>query len=421
MSRQPGAGFRGSIAGVALALWTGVGWAGAPSAEDFDAYLVQGYGALAEAAARSTGESARASYFRERKELAVRRLPIAPAAVDGRSLDPFTVREASFAREELVERLDLGARQKQPLLAAIAQVNFDCWVAPEPARSGHSSGDSECRNRFYGAFVGLGKNAPSAADTATFATAPVRPPAAQTSAPAAVQAAADGPAPASAAAPGTSAAAEVDPGAMQRAYEASLQGAQPPLPAATPGGAAPNIVDPGEVQRAYVASLRAALSSLPAGMPGLSASASVDGNEVQPVHRAPLLRTNSSTPARPASPPPAAAEPRQAQSAYASALPEPSAARPSCPGVILAGHCLPIPVVRPLADWVTGLLRMGGDDSGTGAAGSSPTATSTVPVAETPGISSIPAQTGSSGTAVGTAASSGGPTTGKASGMPADQ
>jgi hypothetical protein len=77
-----------------------------------------------------------------------------PAELDKQVLDSGALREANFARRQLLHRLDAGARLRQPLLAAIAQVNFDCWVAPVPKAGGSPKGD-ECRRRFYFAFAGL--------------------------------------------------------------------------------------------------------------------------------------------------------------------------------------------------------------------------------------------------------------------------
>ena len=141
------------VAVLAILSVTG-GSAAEPQRYDFSGYLAEGYRQMADVAERSEGHAAFAAYFEQRRALAVHRRSIRPEALDGRNLDAFTLREATFARRQLVARLDAGARQSQPLLAAIAQVNFDCWVAPLPKQVGVPDGD-ECRRRFYFAFAGL--------------------------------------------------------------------------------------------------------------------------------------------------------------------------------------------------------------------------------------------------------------------------
>ena len=121
------------VAVLAILSVTG-GSAAEPQRYDFSGYLAEGYRQMADVAERSEGHAAFAAYFQQRHTVATHRRLIRPEALDGRDLDAFTLREAGFARRELIARLDAGARQRQPLLAAIAQVNFDCWVAPLPNR-----------------------------------------------------------------------------------------------------------------------------------------------------------------------------------------------------------------------------------------------------------------------------------------------
>lgn len=123
-------------------------------AAGFDAYLAEGYRQLAAVAARSGPDAGLAAHFRKRSVLAARGDPVLPQDIGLGELDPWTLHEASFARKELVARLDAGARQHQPLLAAMAQVNFDCWVVPLPHRLGVPD-DDQCRRRFYFALAGL--------------------------------------------------------------------------------------------------------------------------------------------------------------------------------------------------------------------------------------------------------------------------
>ena len=107
------------------------------------------------AVARRRGDDPQiSSYYEQRQTLAATERGVEPERVDGRPLDAWTIREAGIARGQFVARLDAGARTRQPLLAAIAQVNFDCWVVPFKRKIGVPDRD-ECRRRFYFAFAGL--------------------------------------------------------------------------------------------------------------------------------------------------------------------------------------------------------------------------------------------------------------------------
>jgi hypothetical protein len=124
---------------------------------EFDVYLSEGYRQMAVVAARAAADHHIIAYYKKRDALVVRGTTVDPEQPDPRALDPSVLHEASYARNDLLARLDAGARQRQPLLAAIAQVNFDCWVVPLPRRPGVPDGD-ECRRRFYFAFAGLSAN-----------------------------------------------------------------------------------------------------------------------------------------------------------------------------------------------------------------------------------------------------------------------
>src|SRR5262249_28765805 len=117
------------------------------SPSSFDAYLAQGYRRV-EVLAAAEGEQGVSRQFRGRAALAARGTGVAPLTTAEAKVTGWTNREAGFARRQLVSRLDNGGRERQPLLAAIAQVNFDCWLAPLPKQIGSVDGD-ECRRRFY--------------------------------------------------------------------------------------------------------------------------------------------------------------------------------------------------------------------------------------------------------------------------------
>jgi hypothetical protein len=161
----------GSFA-VVFALAAGSAWAAIPPPQDFTGFLVEGYRQMAEAGQRS--HDPRQPFFQQRAVLAAHGEEIQPVDPDKRFLDSWTLREADFARRQLLLRLDAGARQKQPLLAAIAQVNFDCWVAPTPKKLGATDSD-ECRRRFYFAFAGLVPGGRDLRPEGTTVTAAARP------------------------------------------------------------------------------------------------------------------------------------------------------------------------------------------------------------------------------------------------------
>ena len=103
---------------------------------NFDTYLAEGYRQVAGAAVRVGAHASLLSYYKKRSADAANGRAIVPQVPNVDELDPWTLREANFARNELIESLRSGSSQRQPLLAAIAQVNFDCWVMPLPRQTG---------------------------------------------------------------------------------------------------------------------------------------------------------------------------------------------------------------------------------------------------------------------------------------------
>jgi hypothetical protein len=99
----------------------------ASSPPEYDAYLAEGYQQMAGVAALATNHERIVGYFETRNALAIRGGLVDLQKLEPPDLDSWTHHKATYARRELIERLDGGARQRQPLLAAIAQVNFDCW------------------------------------------------------------------------------------------------------------------------------------------------------------------------------------------------------------------------------------------------------------------------------------------------------
>jgi len=143
-----GAAVRWSAAFLATSLlFSSVAEAAAP---DFSAYLSEGYRQLAGQA----GKGALAQFYAKRSVAAAAGHSPEPVKPDTPTPDGIGVGELTAAREKLIESLDAGGRERQPLLAAIAQINFDCWAKPLPKRKG-APRSIDCYSRFLLAFEGL--------------------------------------------------------------------------------------------------------------------------------------------------------------------------------------------------------------------------------------------------------------------------
>jgi hypothetical protein len=117
---------------------------------DFTAYLAEGYHQLA----RQAGKGALAQFYAKRSAAAAAGQAPEPVKPDKATPDAVGVGELSAVRDKLIESLDAGGRERQPLLAAIAQINFDCWAKPLPKRKG-APRSIDCHSRFLLAFQGL--------------------------------------------------------------------------------------------------------------------------------------------------------------------------------------------------------------------------------------------------------------------------
>ena len=117
---------------------------------DFAAYLAEGYHQLA----KQAGKGALAQFYAKRSVAAAAGQALEPVKPDKPTPDAVGVGELSAVRDKLIESLDAGGRERQPLLAAIAQINFDCWAKPLPKRKG-APRSIDCHSRFLLAFQGL--------------------------------------------------------------------------------------------------------------------------------------------------------------------------------------------------------------------------------------------------------------------------
>jgi hypothetical protein len=172
MARSQAAQRRSLLAALGPVLLAGAASAAQPGTSDsFNAYVARGYREIATFAATKVDSPAAAAHFQQRAALVAAGGLVEPEAPDQSKLDPRVLSEARAARSQLVARLDHGARLNQPLLAAIAQVNFDCWVVPLPQRAGEPD-NSDCRRKFYVAYSRLRAATPVAAAAPSVASPP---------------------------------------------------------------------------------------------------------------------------------------------------------------------------------------------------------------------------------------------------------
>jgi len=120
------------------------------AASDFSGYLADGYRQLASKA----GNTSAAQLYKKRSAASAAGQAIEPLQPGSALPDGLTLGEVQEARDKLMEALSSGGRERQPLLAAIAQINYDCWIVPLPKRKG-APRSIDCHSRFLLAFGGL--------------------------------------------------------------------------------------------------------------------------------------------------------------------------------------------------------------------------------------------------------------------------
>ena len=109
--RQPVARYSGVIAATICAVFAFSSLhAKSPVAltPNFSVYLAEGYRQMAAVATRAAADDRVVDYFRKRDAMALRGKLVRPQWPDPDWLDPSILREARFARKELVARLDGG-------------------------------------------------------------------------------------------------------------------------------------------------------------------------------------------------------------------------------------------------------------------------------------------------------------------------
>ncbi len=123
-----------------------------PSGSEFSKNLYSGYIGLSESEF-SEADFTDSDNFAIRATAAAKNKPGQPEDIAARDLPPTKVGELSESRARLMAALAAGARDKAPVQAANAQVNFDCWMQEQ--EENHQPDDSaRCRSGFILAMAG---------------------------------------------------------------------------------------------------------------------------------------------------------------------------------------------------------------------------------------------------------------------------
>lgn len=129
-------------------------WAEAPN-HQFSQSLAQGYSELAKYAATKLHDQSGQSYFQNKSDRAQASFAVEPEWPTNWTLAPTLQQTMGHDRDGLVAalaRLDDGA---DPKTEAIAQVNFDCWVALSTVPKFERE-SARCRDAFHAAMQLLG-------------------------------------------------------------------------------------------------------------------------------------------------------------------------------------------------------------------------------------------------------------------------
>jgi len=143
-----------SVAALAACLGFIRAAAGDQSA-DFKQDLAQGYSELASFAEIRTHDAAGQSYFQNKSDRAQANFPVEPEWPTNWTLAPDLQKTMGRERDGLMAALGRVSAGADPKTGAIAQVNFDCWVAlaSVPAMQKESA---RCRSAFRAAMQQLG-------------------------------------------------------------------------------------------------------------------------------------------------------------------------------------------------------------------------------------------------------------------------
>ena len=137
----------GACGGVALEGVQGLD----PQGSEFNMQLYAGY---IELSSNELGEHdyRDSDHFAMKAAVAARGDDVRPTALEERLIAADKVEELAKARNRLMAMLYGGGKNKAPIVAARAQLSFDCWMQEQ--EEGHQPDDiTDCRNAFYGSVV----------------------------------------------------------------------------------------------------------------------------------------------------------------------------------------------------------------------------------------------------------------------------
>jgi len=140
---------------VALMLTAALPFAAATQDHAFSQSLAKGYAEIARFAVAKLHDESGQSYFQNKSDRAQANFPVEPEWPTNWTLAPDLQKDMGRERDGLMAALARVNSGADPKTGAIAQVNFDCWVAlaSVPAMQKESA---RCRNAFHAAMQQLG-------------------------------------------------------------------------------------------------------------------------------------------------------------------------------------------------------------------------------------------------------------------------
>ena len=140
---------------VAIALTAALPLAAATPNHAFSQSLAQGYAEIARFAVGKLHDESGQSYFQNKSDRAQANFPVEPEWPTNWTLAPDLQKTMGRERDGLMAALGRVSAGADPKTGAIAQVNFDCWVAlaSVPVMQKESA---RCRSAFRAAMQQLG-------------------------------------------------------------------------------------------------------------------------------------------------------------------------------------------------------------------------------------------------------------------------
>jgi hypothetical protein len=134
------------VLGAVLLFFPGL--AAADANPDFNRSLAQGYAEIAKFAVAKLHDQSGQSYFQNKSDRAQAQYPVDPEWPTNWNLPRDLQQTMAHDRDVLVQALGRLAAGVDAKTEAIAQVNFDCWVALSSISSLKSE-SARCRGAFY--------------------------------------------------------------------------------------------------------------------------------------------------------------------------------------------------------------------------------------------------------------------------------